>query len=509
MKKTSISCYVGTFCLAAVSALSCAQSIVVPLPLSGPAYYLAADAYKAYAQGDFRLALVKVDEAIRLRPDLDSLRALRERIRGRLQPGAVTLARPKPAPRKRVDVQPPVAVAASDAPALEQDCSRLSCGNSAVSAEPVLPDPDPGYAAADAAYTAIRDRNYAAALDNISEASRLAPDNAAYRRVLLEIAYLAVRAGQDDLALDAFRRADLGGVLTDAAVEDAAFAAVRAGRDAEASRYFKRAIDAAHAGHIAMAPQALFDARRAQETVSRNYGVIASVSRSGAGPASTSGSTPGPSASGNVQTGVEAYWRPFGYQNGKTIEVFGRMFETLRDNAGGTTGAPTAQTTLGARWKPLSETNLVLSAGRLVATGSLANTDWLAQLAYSSGKGSDLPAGGDSWWTAQWYAEAGRYFAHPQTYGVASAQAGRSLRLSAANPDLIVFPHLSLNADYNSLNNTKLASGAGPGVSLRYWFRGDVYNAPRSYVELSVQYRFNLGSDRRARGLFMTTTVSY
>ena len=524
MKKTFFSGGTAAFCLAMISSPAWTQSTALPLPLSGPAYYLADDAYKAYARGQYSEALAKVDEAIRLRPDLDSLTALRERIRIRLQPPAVSaatgaamtktskstkMAKATTAPRARRSAPAPAVLAAADAPAAEHACSGASCAGPETAAAPASPPPAPGQAAAAEAYAAIAAQDYQAALAGLGEALRLEPGNAAYGRALLDIAYGAVRAGRDDIALDAFARADTAGALTDAAVEDAAFAAVRAGRDEDASRYFKRTIDAAQAGRIDLAPQALFDARRAQETVSRKYGFIASVSRSGAGPASTSGSTPGPSSGGTVQTGMEAYWRPFGYQNARTVEVFGRVFETLRDNAGGVTGAPTAQATVGARWKPLSETNLVLSAGRLVALGSLANNDWLAQIAYSSGKGSDLLIGSDSWWTARWYAEAGRYFEHPQTYGVVSAQAGRSMRLNAVDPDLILFPHVSLNTEYNSLNDTRQASGVGPGLGLRYWFRGDAYNAPRSYVEMSVQYRFNLGSDRRARGLFMSATVSY
>ncbi|MGZ5790504.1 MAG: bacteriophage N4 adsorption protein A, partial [Burkholderiaceae bacterium] len=292
----------------------------------------------------------------------------------------------------------------------------------------------------------------------------------------------------------------------DTALEDAAFSAVRSGHDGEAIVYFKRTIDAAGALRLRMSPQLLFDTRRAVATVSREVGVIASVSRSGNSAVSGPGDATTP---GGLQTGVEAYWRPFGYQNGRTVEVFGRAFETLQDHNGGATGKATMQGTVGARWKVLSDQNIVLSFGRLIPIGSKSTSDWLAQAAYSSGKGTDLRVDVPSWWTAQWFGEAGRYFQHPQTYGTASAQVGRSFRLDAIDDRLVLFPYLTLNADYNSLNAVQRAVGAGPGVNLRYWFREDQYNAPRSSFDLSLQYRLKVQGDERARGFFMTTTLSY
>ncbi|MDP1998694.1 MAG: hypothetical protein Q8K22_03765 [Rhodoferax sp.] len=51
--------------------------------------------------------------------------------------------------------------------------------------------------------------------------------------------------------------------------------------------------------------------------------------------------------------------------------------------------------------------------------------------------------------------------------------------------------------------------GMGPGLNFRYWFNDDFYTAPRSFVDLSLQYRFKLQGDERAQGFFMTTSISY
>jgi adsorption protein A len=331
----------------------------------------------------------------------------------------------------------------------------------------------------------------------------------------LELAYLASSAGDDAAAHVAFSEADRSGKLPDKALDDAAFAATRAYDDRSALAYFKRSIDAANDTYPAnKSAQQQFETRRAVSTIDREFGFIASLTRSGGGPSAGSTAAAGaqPGASGNngsLQAGAEAYWRPFGYRNGSTVELFGRVFQTLQDRSGGATGTQTAQATVGARWKPWSSQNVVVSFGRLIPIGAQASNDWLAQLAYSDGIGTDLRVDRPSWLTTQWYAEAGRYLQHPQTYGLASLQAGRSFRLDGMNTRLVVFPHLTLNTDYNSLNQQRSATGIGPGVNLRYWFREDAYHAPRSYVEVSLQYRLKISGDERARGFFMSTTLSY
>lgn len=326
----------------------------------------------------------------------------------------------------------------------------------------------------------------------------------------LQMAYLAARAGENDAARQSFTKADAADKLPDSALEDAAYSAVHGGDDRAALDWFGRSVDAADEGRIDKSAQQRFDTRRAISTIDREFGLTASLSRSGGGPSAGNGGRPGASSRDSTwQAGAEAYWRPFGYMDGRTVEVFGRVFQTLDDKSGGPTGAQTAQATVGARWKPFASQNLVLSLGRLVPLGAQSSADWLAQLACSDGIGTDLRVDRPAWWTTQWYAEAGRYFKHPQTYGLASAQAGRSFRLDGISPDLVLFPHLTVNGDYNSLNGNKTAFGAGPGVSLRYWFRADRYHAPRSSLDVSLQYRLKLGGDDRAKGFFFTTTLSY
>ncbi|HWV09365.1 MAG TPA: bacteriophage N4 adsorption protein A, partial [Pseudomonas sp.] len=107
---------------------------------------------------------------------------------------------------------------------------------------------------------------------------------------------------------------------------------------------------------------------------------------------------------------------------------------------------------------------------------------------------------------------------------------GRSYRLDAISDRLVLFPYAVVGADWLWNKNRASANiqgesfsvdqlgngsswslGAGPGFNVRYWFREDHYNAPRSYLDLTTQYRFNIGggSADRARGLFINLTLSY
>ncbi|KPX17526.1 Uncharacterized protein ALO71_02121 [Pseudomonas amygdali pv. dendropanacis] len=76
------------------------QAETLPLPLTGPAYAIANDAYMAYNRKDYDLAIAKAREALRQRADADQLRdliALAERDKYRRDhPQRFPKARPKP-----------------------------------------------------------------------------------------------------------------------------------------------------------------------------------------------------------------------------------------------------------------------------------------------------------------------------------------------------------------------------------------------------------------------------
>ena len=222
------------------------------------------------------------------------------------------------------------------------------------------------------------------------------------------------------------------------------------------------------------------------------------------GPVGLTGGSPG---ARTTQAGVEAYYRPWGFRNGEFVELFARGFETLDTKGPGSTGGDSFQGGVGVRWKPLSTQNLLLSLSRTF--GPNGTGDWLAQVAWSLDHGSDILVDRQSWWTQRYYAEIGRYLSQGIDYGIASAMIGRSYVISDDHRT-IAFPHVFAGLEYTSNDPvSKTAAGIGPGVSVRRWFREDVYDAPRSYFDLTVQYRARITGDDRMKGLYLNGLLSY
>ncbi|SFB25527.1 Bacteriophage N adsorption protein A C-term [Collimonas sp. OK607] len=325
----------------------------------------------------------------------------------------------------------------------------------------------------------------------------------------LELAYLALQAGDNQDALDLFSRAEAQGTLTDAARHDAAYAAAHQGRNEQAIGYLNRTVDAAQAGHLALDAQQLYDVRRETADLERRWGVRATLSDRAVAAAGT-GVPHGGTIDGK-DIAAEAYWRPFGVQDGALMEIYGRINETISGGSGVPTGTATAQAAFGARVKPFSEVNAILALERLVPLGDATSGDWLARAGFSSDTGLDLHADQTNWLSTHVYAEAGHYFQHPQNYATVEGQLGRSYLLGASGSTLVLFPHLVMGADYDStlIEHDKKAIGSGIGTSMRYWFRQDYYNAPRSFVDLSLQYRWRIAGDKRAEGWFIRLSASY
>lgn len=325
----------------------------------------------------------------------------------------------------------------------------------------------------------------------------------------LDLAYLALQTGDARTALEVFSEADTSGRLTDVARYDAAFAASRMKRNEQAIGYFKQTIDAATTGQLMLDPQQIYDARRAVADLSRKWGARASLSRRGIAAAGIG--VPQGGTDDGIEAGAEVYWRPYGFQNGKLFEIYGRFNETVAGGSSIRTGSATAQAAIGARVKPFSETNVVFAMERLVALGSESTDSWLARAGFSTDSGIDFKVGKSDWFTSHFYGEAGHYFRKSQNYGTLEGQVGRTYRMGGAESTVAVFPHLVLGADYDSglVNHKKQAWGSGIGTNLRYWFRQDSYNAPRSHTDISVQYRWKIAGDKRAEGLFVRIGVSY
>jgi hypothetical protein len=109
----------------------------------------------------------------------------------------------------------------------------------------------------------------------------------------------------------------------------------------------------------------------------------------------------------------------------------------------------------------------------------------------------------------QGYGEVGHYLSNGWTYATAYLEAGRTWRLDGISPKLTVFPYGVIGLDYDTGTNHSVPVGMGVGVSTRYWFRDSFYNSPRSFVDVSLQYRWRLAGDNRAGGVFFGAVLSY
>ncbi|EPJ77540.1 bacteriophage N4 adsorption protein A [Pseudomonas sp. CFII68] len=339
----------------------------------------------------------------------------------------------------------------------------------------------------------------------------------------LQLAYDWVRAGDDEAAHTAFRKADATARLAPAPAQDAAYNAMRVHEDDEAVAYFKRVIDGQETAETPLSAQQLFDTRRTVGDVSRRLGLTSTTSYRGNSSSGLS-AAPGTSSSGSesndlLQNSTELSWRPLGYRNGRFVELYGRITDTLwSKNSDSDTGADALQGALGVRVKPFSSVNIMAALERTFPLGSSnVDGDWLVRLGYGSSIGTDLRVDVPSWWTSQLYAEVGHYINDSRDYFNSEWQVGRSYAIGGTGSRWVAFPHVVAAIDYDSKMKSEGgndfssgdAGGIGIGNNVRYWFREDAYNAPRSYVDLSLQYRARVFGEDRAKGAFARLTYSY
>ncbi len=277
--------------------------------------------------------------------------------------------------------------------------------------------------------------------------------------------------------------------------------------------------------------------------------------------------------SGTDRTGQQVVQNPCG---GGTITVGDSTFQ-------GASGLPTTTGAIGARYTPSTAANFTFGLERQFLLGSATRSGslnpasddvrcqlnnqaaavnyessrgtggWQAYMLYGFYDGTALRLDTTSWYTMEGYLQAGytlldtpvRYTVRSATGEILASDRGRLKRgqgfaagevrvgrsiLSSYSDRLVIFPHVSVGADWYSTRNRasgvplagsdsfdlagngrSWSMGAGPGVNFRYWLAGDRYNAQRSHVDLSLQYRANVGGGdaSRSKGVFMNLSYSY
>ena len=326
----------------------------------------------------------------------------------------------------------------------------------------------------------------------------------------VDLAFLAVQAGDNVTAYEAFEEAKRKGELRGSQFVDAAYAARRAYRNQAAIEFLRDAIDAEERGEFKLDPQALFGLRRAVADLKRRWGILNSLTYGSSG-VSNAAFAPQGNQGRILQSGTELYWRlpGIGYRDGALFEVFARQFTTLSDSLHGPTGMSTMQGSAGARWKPFGQYNFVVEASKLFKIGRYAREDTLLRAAVSDGFDTDLRVDKRSWWTGQYYAEIASFVETGQEIAYGEARLGRSFRADEPDDHLVLTPFVGIVANYDSELANEYALGGGPGIHARYWFREDKYTAPMSYVDLTFQYRWKLDGDERAKGVFAGITLNY
>lgn len=476
-------------------------SLVPGAAPADPAYASADAAYKALAKRDYPLALSKAREALQLSPDNPAYQLLLVDILSRdghlaeaEREATLALDKGNRDPELRAQ-RGRVRLALDKTQLADEDFNQVLASNDA--SLPLQIEMLSKLGRRSEALQRFNAASEAGAFDGMPK---------------VELAYLAASAGDSLGAFTLFDQSYRDGSLPPNAIPDTGYAALNAHRDPDATTYFRRTVDAVDKGDIAMAPQQLFETRRAIADLERSWGAVASLNYRGSSLQPGSGIAPS-GTNNTAQIGGEVYWRPFGYRSGRPIEVYASLFETVYSKDKALTGAPTAQGGVGVRWKPFSETNVIVALQRQIKIGSASGDgDWLARLAYSNSFGTDLRVDKPSWWTGQIFGELGRYIDQKQTYSIFEGQLGRSYRLDDINPNLTITPHFVIGSDFNSTLRVpaeKTAVGAGPGVNVRYWYRQDHYKAPQSYVDFSLQYRFRISGDERAQGVVLRTTFYY
>ena len=332
----------------------------------------------------------------------------------------------------------------------------------------------------------------AEAKQRMSEALAAQPDDPT---LLMQRGYLHQRMRQPREALRDFQAARATGKAPPTAILDEGYALSGVGDKRGAVDRLKEAIDQDDAGKLDLTPQQRFDTRSSIAGLSREWG-------------------------GYISTGYR----------GARQGTFTPRPDELRCALN--TGNQTA--------------HYKTDAG---------SGGWLAYVTYGMYEGTSLRIDRPDWFTMEGYVQAGyswqdmpaRFWLRDnnsgkdsaessgklkrdQAFGAGELRVGRSYRVDAISDRLVFFPYAVVAADwlwnrnrvsglnidgqdsYDLLGNGKSWSlGAGPGFNLRYWFREDHYNAPRSYLDLTTQYRFNIGGGAadRAKGLFINLTLSY
>lgn len=318
----------------------------------------------------------------------------------------------------------------------------------------------------------------------------------------LDFAYAAVSAGDDRLAVEGFTTADRSAPLTGTQALDAAYAARRDGQDRAAVVWLEQGARTLPSEQLT--PQRRHEIGRELQALEHRVGGTFSVLTGPTSSATTLASTGGERA---TQAGGEIWTRLGGDNNGRPVQAFVRAYQTL-DADSGPVGSSSTQGWVGVRWKPLTETNLVVEASRMIALGDDARDDTMLRAAWSGDIGGDLRFDRDSWPSAHLYLDAARLLEAEQNFAVIDGSIGWTWVTSQSRRDLVTVG-VGARMDHDSARADETALAAGPRLAWRHWMGGDDLRAPDRYFDLSVGYYTPVGDSSRSSGLVAAVTFGF
>jgi len=317
----------------------------------------------------------------------------------------------------------------------------------------------------------------------------------------LDLAYVLLRVKDDAGALEIFNGPCAFSMTADSEM-DAGYAAQRLFRNPEAIVHFSKALDMRRVSAMPLDAETEFGIRRSIDSLSREFGLTIGAfyraDRSAAG-------------GGNVGQGIaEAFWQPpvIGNRDGRLLQVYSRLSMNALAPGASAVQSSSLQAAFGVRYKPFSDVNFVGAAERLVPVGSTALSDWLLRAGYSIGFNTDLQPSTHYNMSGQLYGEIDYLTNQGRTLGVLEGRYGIDRRLGAS-PNLSASLYVNGAYNYDSAERRTSALAAGPGVSLKYWFRESAHRAPASYVQIDLMYRFKLTPSDRTAGLVLQFSTSF
>lgn len=328
-----------------------------------------------------------------------------------------------------------------------------------------------------------------------------------------QMAYLALKVGADELALENFREEAKMGTPVSSVSADAAFTALRLKLDVEGLSWLKKAIDGRRQEVGASAgpdkSQSLFELQRSVAEVARTWGATGTLTWGSQSIPASTGLSNGGLSQQSLVVGGEVFWRPWGYRNGSAWEPFVRGYAVLDNSLGGSKGIENGVYSVGLRGKPISNSPLTLTVWQQLPTRKAIVHDSALQISYFAAKGTDLRLDAVAWWTWQLSADLGRYMRQKFTFGNADFKAGRSFSTAYASGGWVFQPFIGLRADLNSSLSSATVQSADVGFSARYWYRGDVYTAPMSYTDIELRHRVASSGGQWPNATVLRVTTSY